>query len=116
MYHSVSQRYLKQKKFQDAQELLFDGCQNMIQYEQFGSVIDLVERLLEVYDLQSLGLCDVTRLQLLNLFHRFPLGNSFCDTFVKLVLKWTSKHCNETHGDPLLNHAFGAGYFRGFCD
>ncbi len=61
MYHSVSQRYLKQKKFQDAIDLLFDGCKNMIQYQQLGSVIDLTERLLEVFELNGLGLSDVTR-------------------------------------------------------
>lgn len=113
MYHSVSQRFIKQKKYSNAIELLVDGCKNMLQYNQHGSAIDLSERLIDIYELQGLGLCEITKTQLVDLFHHFPLDSSFCDTFVKLVIKWSIKHGQDPLGDAVLQHAFGAGYLKG---
>lgn len=48
-YHSLSQRYIKQKKYKDAIALLHDGTINMLTHEQHGSAVDLLERLLAVY-------------------------------------------------------------------
>lgn len=47
MFHSVSQRLLKQKKIGEAIHLLTAGTQAMLQHGQGGSALDLFERLVE---------------------------------------------------------------------
>jgi hypothetical protein len=84
----------------------------MLQFEQHGSAIDLFSRLVQVLDLQQLPVEDCKRV-FVELFYHFPLNHSSCDQFVRLVLKWSMKHCSEPNGDPVLHHVFGAGYFKG---
>jgi hypothetical protein len=52
--------------------------------------------------------------RLLSLFNEFPIRESCCDDFVKMICKWSST-CNPEFpmGDPLLHHALGIRYYQG---
>ena len=107
MVHSVSQRLFKQKKTQEAVALLFEGTQSMLNHQEFGSALDLVARLMDIYDTMENPDKDL----FLNLFLLFPLKSPSCDDFVKMVLKWSSKLSNNPLGDPYYHHAFGSRYY-----
>ncbi|KAH6559995.1 hypothetical protein BASA60_000324 [Batrachochytrium salamandrivorans] len=112
MYHSVCQRLIKQKKVDDAVELLYSGILNMLEHSQTGSAIDLTERLLEVYDRQHLPLTDSSRACLVDVFSAFPLDSTECEQFSKLCSRWSAKHQESPFGDPQLQHVFGYRYFK----
>jgi hypothetical protein len=61
MYHSVSQRYLKQKKTADALNLLQEGARNMLLHGQINSGLDLFTRMLDVFESQAFDVNDETR-------------------------------------------------------
>jgi hypothetical protein len=61
MYHSVSQRYVKQAKFDDALALLLDGIKNMMMHQQDGSALDLGERMVDILITQSMPVNDHSR-------------------------------------------------------
>jgi hypothetical protein len=112
MYHSVSQRLVKQKKHAAAVALLLDGVKTMNQFEQYGSSIDLVDRLLDIFDSSGNIAEDCQKQHIVTIFHTFPIANSFCDTFVKNVIHWSIKQ-KGAFGDVDLHHVFGARYLQG---
>ncbi|KAJ3052530.1 hypothetical protein HK097_006096 [Rhizophlyctis rosea] len=111
MYHSVSQRYLKQKKFDVALELLHQGAKNMVAHNQLGSAMDLVQRLIDVYDQENMDVNESTRGRLLDIFQEMPLQTQTCDEYVRLCIKWSARHGPCPQGDPLIHHAFGSRYY-----
>ena len=58
MYHSISQRLLKQKKIDEALELIQDGVKNMILNQQWSSALDLLSKLLEICQNESTNVED----------------------------------------------------------
>lgn len=52
--------------------------------------------------------------RLLSLFCEFPIRESCCDEFVKMICKWSAS-CDPEYlmGDPILHHAFGIRYYKG---
>ena len=61
MYHSVSQRFLKQKKISDAIDLVQDGAIQMLRHDQSGSALDLCSRMIDIFESFKLGVNDETR-------------------------------------------------------
>ncbi|TPX67187.1 hypothetical protein SpCBS45565_g03954 [Spizellomyces sp. 'palustris'] len=112
MYHSVCQRYLKQKKFDDALELLHQGAKNMLEHDQLGSAEDLAQRMMDIYDSEGLKVDDKTRARVVDLFQDFPLRTEQCDQYVRMCLRWSGKHSACPAGDPLMHHAFGSRYYK----
>ncbi|KAJ8322837.1 hypothetical protein O5D80_008367 [Batrachochytrium dendrobatidis] len=112
MYHSVCQRYLKQKKTAEAIELLHNGIFNMLEHKQTGSALDLFERLLDVFDKQTPALSSAHRACILSVFAAFPLDAVECDQFTKLCTRWSIKHQDNPFGDPQIHHMFGSKYFQ----
>ncbi|KAI8902821.1 hypothetical protein BC833DRAFT_571716 [Globomyces pollinis-pini] len=111
MYHSVSQRFIKQNKIVQATALLLDGAKQMVTFDQLGSAVDLTERLIDLFESQKLGLTSTTRGQLLEIYQNFPLKSEFCDNFVQLVINWSSKYSSHL-GDPILHHLIACRYFK----
>ncbi|KAJ3323708.1 hypothetical protein HDV06_001438 [Boothiomyces sp. JEL0866] len=101
MYHSVSQRFVKQKKQDQAVQLLMDGIKTMNQYNQHASALDLAERLMELYAAPNTDAIA----HLAQVFYTFPLDSAQCDLFIKNVLKWSNNDSN-------LNHVFGCRYAK----
>ncbi|KAI9096142.1 hypothetical protein DFS34DRAFT_624104 [Phlyctochytrium arcticum] len=112
MYHSVCQRYVKQNKIDDALELLQSGAKNMIKHNQLGSAGDLSQRMLVLFESEKLAVTDQTRGRILDIFAVYPLDTEQCDNFVRMCIKWSSKHGKFPTGDPLMHHAFGARYYK----
>ncbi|KAJ3268199.1 hypothetical protein HK104_005440, partial [Borealophlyctis nickersoniae] len=112
MYHSVCQRHLKQKKVEDALELLHQGAKNMLAHDQVGSGTDLAQRLLDIYESEKMPVNDATRGRLLDLFQSFPVRTQACDDYVRSCLRWSSKFGTCPTGDPQMHHAFGSRYFK----
>jgi hypothetical protein len=50
--------------------------------------------------------------RLLSLFCEFPIRESCCDDFVKMICKWSST-LEFPMGDPVLHHSFGIKYYQG---
>ncbi|KAI8823962.1 uncharacterized protein EV422DRAFT_301199 [Fimicolochytrium jonesii] len=112
MYHSVCQRYLKQRKIASALQLLHQGAKNMLEHDQLGSAADLASRMLDVYDGEKLGVDDATRSRALDIFYDFPLRTEQCDQYVRNSLKWSAKFGEYPTGDPLMHHAIGSRYYK----
>ena len=135
MFHSVSQRLLKQKKTGEALHLLTAGTQAMLQHGQGGSALDLFERLLEALGapgtIESLSesrgafvlsapppsLAHTVFLvdRFLGLLCAAPLDSSpggiARTDIIRLAVKWSTQ--SHPLGDPQLHHAVGSLYSRG---
>lgn len=108
MYHSISQRYIKQKKLELAATLLADGALNMLDHNQHGSAVDLSERLIDVFQSMNAPI-EKARGVLLEVFYHYPLRTSYCDHYVMLISKYSKD-------DQQLHHAIGCFYLQGtFC-
>jgi hypothetical protein len=105
MYHSISQRYIKQKKLDQAATLLADGALNMLDHNQHGSAVDLSERLIDVFQSQNTSI-ESARGVLLEIFYKYPLRTSYCDQYVLLITKFAKE-------DVHLHHAIGCFYLQG---
>ncbi|KAJ3333004.1 hypothetical protein HDU76_012223 [Blyttiomyces sp. JEL0837] len=113
MYHSVCQRYLKQKKPQDAISLVYSGALNLLKYNQIGSAADLAERMLDIYNSESLPVDDVNKSRLIEIFTAFPVrDNTYVLDFVRSALRWSAKFGVCPTGDQQLHHVFGSRYFK----
>lgn len=114
MYHSISQRYIKQSKQNEAILLLSSGISNLLAANQPASALDLSIRLLDVY--QNIPQDSTSRSRLMDIFYAFPITSEsskpYRYEFAKLCKRWSSK-INEG-GDELLNHDLGFGFYQGF--
>ena len=70
MYHSISQRLLKQKKGPEALDLIQQGAKEMAAHGQLSSALDLTSRLLDAFDTLSMSLNDEIRGFLFVVFSR----------------------------------------------
>ncbi|KAI9328113.1 hypothetical protein DFJ73DRAFT_862265 [Zopfochytrium polystomum] len=102
MYHSVCQRFVKQKKPNDAIALLHSGSLNLLKYGQIGSAADLAGRMLDLYESEGVELSDASKARVVEIFQAFPVQeeNTYLTDFVRAAIKWTSKHGNCPTGDP----------------
>ncbi|KAI8804006.1 hypothetical protein BJ742DRAFT_682538 [Cladochytrium replicatum] len=112
MYHSVCQRYVKQKQLNDAFDLVQAGIKVLARHGQYGSALDLAMRMLDVFEDKNLPLNDEARARFVEAFDEFPVAESGGREFARAVLRWTAKVCGPQFGDSLLHHAFGARYYR----
>ncbi|KAI9205699.1 uncharacterized protein BJ171DRAFT_64991 [Polychytrium aggregatum] len=112
MYNSICQRYLKQRKVQEAVRLVHSGALNLQAVREFGSALDLCNRLLEIYDGQGFELNDQNRALLVELFDGFPVDEPKLKDFIKSSLKWSTKAGAPATGDPVLHHVFGLRFYR----
>ena len=78
MYHSISQRLVKQKKDDEAIVLVVSGVKVMLEHQQHQSALDLVERLFVL---------KADRLVLADLIRFFPVESEWCDIFVKKLIQ-----------------------------
>ena len=98
MYTSVSQRYIKQKQFDAANELLVDGCLKMLKHEQYGSVIDLIDRLLSLLGSMNLDLNDVqTMNNITEIVSAFPVEDQQFEPFIMKIIKWARQESVKVH-------------------
>ncbi|KAI9345872.1 hypothetical protein DFJ73DRAFT_838950 [Zopfochytrium polystomum] len=114
MYHSVCQRFVKQKKPNDAIALLHSGSLNLLKYGQIGSAADLAGRMLDLYESEGVELSDASKARVVEIFQAFPVQeeNTYLTDFVRAAIKWTSKHGNCPTGDPQLQHIVGSKFFK----
>jgi len=114
MFHSISQRYTKQGKLDDAVLLLHNGILSLLKANQASSAIDLSSRLIEIYELSAIKPSDqVARTRLVEIFNLFP---SIAPKeirkyeFAKMCRRWAGKAGDSPSGDPQMNHVFGSSF------
>ncbi|KAJ3410662.1 hypothetical protein HDV05_003518 [Chytridiales sp. JEL 0842] len=113
MYHSVCQRYMKQKKISDALQLLHSGAMMLLKYDQVGSAADLAQRMLDIYESEGLAVNDENKNRIYDIFHIFPLGNNnYWDDFLRAALRWSSKFGTCPTGDQQIHHVFGSRCYK----
>ncbi|RKP00212.1 hypothetical protein CXG81DRAFT_19802 [Caulochytrium protostelioides] len=103
MYHSVTQRYVRQGKLDDAMQLLTSGALDLLRHAQWGSASDLAMRLLALYETQHIECTAAARARLTDLFAAMPLDDALTHDFVRAACKWAQD-------DPALHHVVGARY------
>ncbi|KAJ3108224.1 Golgi to ER traffic protein 4 [Phlyctochytrium planicorne] len=87
MYHSVSNRYMKQKKTADAIALLHSGAKLLLTHKQVGSGSDLAIRLLDIFQTQSIPVDDANKGLILEIFDLYPLDdNNYIGDFERSVI------------------------------
>ena len=107
MYFSVSQRYIKQKQLDKAKDLLVDGCLSMIKHDQFGSALDLLDKLLGVFTAMKLTLDDSQTLNnILQLVTSFPVNENQFEQFTLKIIKWAQQDSYKIH------HLLGSVHYK----
>ncbi|KAJ3306256.1 hypothetical protein HDV03_000176 [Kappamyces sp. JEL0829] len=111
MYHSISGRLSKQKKWKEARAI------QMLKARQEESALDLCSKLIDLVDAQAQAegqtlVVEANRETLMEIFDYFPLKTAQCDQFIQLVLKWSAKHLKLAAGDSILHHVFGARCYQ----
>jgi len=107
MLHSVSQRYVKQRKINDAIHLLHNGAKSLLNYDQEGSAYDLFKRLINIYNNENVIVTEESVGRLIEILNSFKSVNQFTDDAMKLSITWSIKNGNSQFGDQNLHHAYG---------
>ncbi|KAJ3118764.1 hypothetical protein HK098_005846 [Nowakowskiella sp. JEL0407] len=112
MYHSVCQRYMKQKKVSEALNLLQSGAKNLLKCGQAGSAADLFQRIIDIYVSSDIPVSDASISRLMDIFDEFPSEDPNCKSLIRNMIKWSTKYTDFPSGDPLLHHLIGLKFYR----
>jgi len=107
MLHSVSQRYVKQRKINDAIHLLHNGAKSLLNYDQEGSAFDLFKRLIHIYNNENVIVTEESVGRLIDILNSFKSINQFTDDAMKLSISWSIKNGKNQFGDQSIHHAYG---------
>jgi len=107
MLHSVSQRYIKQRKINDAIHLLHNGAKSLLNYDQEGSAFDLFKRLINIYNSESVIVTEESVGRLIDILNSFKTINQFTEDAMKLSIAWSVKFGKVQFGDQSIHHAYG---------
>ncbi|KAG4101587.1 DUF410-domain-containing protein [Neocallimastix lanati (nom. inval.)] len=107
MLHSVSQRYVKQRKINDAIHLLHNGAKSLLSYDQEGSAFDLFKRLITIYNNENVIVTEESIGRLIDILNSFKSINQFTDDAMKLSIAWSIKNGNSQFGDQSIHHSYG---------
>ncbi|CAG8630694.1 16504_t:CDS:2 [Acaulospora morrowiae] len=107
MYRTVCRRYAKQKKYNDAINLLFPGVQILLKHMQSGSGSDLTLYMIDVYNEAELQVSDESRDRIIQLLELFPPDEPGRKRVIDSAISWSTKFGENPAGDPKL-HQFVA--------
>jgi len=107
MLHSVSQRYVKQRKINDAIHLLHNGAKSLLNYDQEGSAFDLFKRLINIYNTENVIATEESVGRLIEILNSFKSVNQFTDDAMKLSIAWSIKNGKTQFGDKSIHHNYG---------
>lgn len=107
MLHSVSQRYVKQRKINDAIHLLHNGAKSLLNYDQEGSAFDLFKRLIHIYETENVIVTEESVGRLIEILNSFKAINQFTEDAMKLSITWSIKNGKSQFGDQNIHHAYG---------
>jgi hypothetical protein len=111
MYHSLSQRYLKSGKRENAISLLHSGILALLTKGHPSSALDLSTKLVGM--LQDV---DGERKRLIEIFSAFPpdIGKEMYKLeYAKMVRRFAAKSLGNRCGDSEINHFFGTSFYQG---
>lgn len=104
---TVANRYVKQKAYSDAIEVLYNGALSLLKAKQYASGSDLVLYIIEVYTIAEIPVDSVSRNRLIELIQLFDVHEP---TLVKICSDaetWSGKFGPVPSGDALLHNLFG---------
>ncbi|CAJ0647343.1 39_t:CDS:2 [Entrophospora sp. SA101] len=110
MYRTVCRRYIKQKKYSNAVELLFSGAQTLLKHQQGGSGTDLALYMIEAYIEEQLPVTDESRSRIIQLLELFPPNEIGRKKFIDAAVSWSVKFGESRAGDPELHHYVDKNY------
>ncbi|CAG8529690.1 1843_t:CDS:2 [Diversispora eburnea] len=112
MYRTVSRRYLKQKKFDHAIDLLFSGAQLLLTHKQTGSGGDLCLYMITAYSEAELPVSEESRARIIKLLELCPSDAPGRKKFIDSSVSWSINCGKNPSGDPELHHFIGELLWR----
>lgn len=107
MYRTVCRRYIKQKKYKSAIDLLFSGAQTLLNHKQTGSGTDLSLYLIDAYNEEKMPVTDESRARIIQLLELFPAEEPGRKRFIDASINWSIKFSENSAGDSELHHYVG---------
>lgn len=105
---TVANRYVKQKAYNEAIEVLYKGAESLLKAKQYASASDLVLYILEVYTVAEVAVDSVSRNRLISLIQLFDVHEP---TLVKISNEadtWSGQFGPVASGDAILHNLFGS--------
>jgi len=105
MYRTLYFRFSSQSKFQDAEDLLYDGANELFKYKQMGSGTDLSKLFIEVLgkrDVRTDSEKETAFKRIAVLFTHIPRDSPDLDAFKANAIRWSSNQENPS-GHPRLH-------------
>ncbi|RIA93012.1 hypothetical protein C1645_37012 [Glomus cerebriforme] len=112
MYRTVCRRYIKQKKYKSAIDLLFSGAQTLLKHKQTGSGSDLSLYLIDAYNEEKMPVTDESRARIIQLLELFPADEPGRKRFIDASVSWSVKFGENPAGDPGLHHYVGELFWK----
>ncbi|KAI9847843.1 MAG: hypothetical protein M1837_001736 [Sclerophora amabilis] len=106
----IAARYVKQRNFEAAIDILFSGAQALLKAEQGGSGGDIGLTLIEAYNDAELKPDSGNKGKLLSLLRLFSPEEPTRKRFITEMIGWSSKYGEFPAGDPELHHVIGTLY------
>ncbi|CAB4434396.1 unnamed protein product [Rhizophagus irregularis] len=112
MYRTVCRRYIKQKKYMSAIDLLYSGAETLLKHKQTGSGIDLSLYLIDAYNEEQMSVTEESRARIIQLLELFPHNEPGRKRFIDVAISWTVKFGENPAGDPELHHFVGELFWK----
>lgn len=112
MYRTVVNRYIKQKKYNDALLLLHSGAETLLKHGQSGSGTDLALYFVETLVVSRTLVTGDVREHMEIFLKLIPPTEPGRKRFIQAAVSWSAKHGDYPTGDPQLHHFVGSMYWK----
>eukprot|EP00158_Paraphelidium_tribonemae_P004548 Partr_v1_DN26823_c1_g1_i1_m40947 putative golgi to ER traffic protein 4 homolog len=112
MYRSVHRRLSKQKKYDEARQLVQDGAIQFFAAKEYGSAVDLSLLLLDTFNNSEVPVDTDNAATLLSLLVQFPSNHPSKQDFVSGIVRWSAKYGTVATGEPSIHHEIAQMYQR----
>ncbi|CAN6627138.1 golgi to ER traffic protein 4 [Trichomonascus vanleenenianus] len=104
---TIAARYIRQKAYNDAIEVLYTAAKQLLEAGQPGSGSDLLLYMISVYHTAETPVDNESRARVSQLVQMFDPQEPTLTKIAQETTLWSSKFGESKYGDPRLHHVFG---------
>jgi len=111
MYMTVCNRYIKQKKKDEAAKLFATGAKLLCTHKQYGSALELCQMLTETW-MEDDSIQEEQLELFFDILDSFPISESQTIELMRTGLKWVAKCGTGSNAEALMHHQCGIIYYE----
>jgi len=112
MYRTLYFRYLGQKKYDELENMLYDGAMLLFSHEEIASGTDLAKLYVDTLNQAEAGPEEIRFLRISKMYQSIPFDNVDKTLYLTTCLKWSSRDSGSPIGHPRLHQHIAYGFWQ----